>query len=92
MPVLRIKLDVDRSGFDAIAAVDEADIVHLSNDAHIEIGTLRHGMESGKDSVALCFGLPDGKVVVAETSAALFLAAARTITGWQEGRRDRGEP
>ncbi len=106
MPHLIIKLDVDRAGFDALRdlrerhplqtddlgyGVDDGQIIHLGNDAHIEVGTLRGGMESGKDSVAMCFALPDGRVVIAETSAELFIATGRAITGWQEGRRDRGE-
>lgn len=103
MPTLRIKLDVDRTGFDALAGLPPAReddfgghagddrIIHLANDAHIEIGTLRRGMASGKDSVALCFKLPDGRVVIAETSAELFMAAGGAIASWQEGRRDRGE-
>jgi hypothetical protein len=98
MPHLTIKLDVDRRGFDtlggmptAAGGIADGRVVHLGNDAEIEVGTLRHGMASGKDSVALCFKLPDGKIVLAETSAELFLATARAISGWQEGRRDRGE-
>jgi hypothetical protein len=96
MPSLDIKLDVDTNGgFDAINAVPLLDIeeriIHLGEEAYLEIGTLRHGMESGKDSMAFCFSLPDGKVVVAETSVELFVTAARAITAWQEGRKERGE-
>ncbi len=98
MPVLRMKLDVDECGFDALggmksAAEGVADgrVIHLGNDAQIEVGTLRNGTTGGKDSVAMCFALPDGRVVLAETTADLFLATARAITGWQEGRKDRGE-
>jgi hypothetical protein len=92
MPVLHIRLDVDRTGgFDALKELPDAEIIHLSDDAYVEIGTLRHGMVSGKDSVAFCFKLPDGRVAVIETSAELFLAAAGGIGAWQEGRRDRGE-
>jgi hypothetical protein len=98
MPHLTITLDVDQRGFDALsgmgtaaAGVAAGKVIHLGNDAQIEVGTLRQGMQSGKDSVALCFTLPDGKVVIAETSAELFLATARAIIAWQEGRRERGE-
>jgi hypothetical protein len=89
MPVLRIKLDVDEHGFDALAGVPESKVVHVAEP--IEVGTLRAGMQSGKDSVALCIPLPDGRVLVAETSADLYLASARAITGWQKGRRERRE-
>lgn len=96
MPSMNIKLDLDRGGpFDAIQAAgiespgDSDRVIHLTGP--IEVGTLRAGMASGKDSVMFCFALPDGRVVLAETSAELFVTAARSITGWQEGRRDRGE-
>ena len=97
MPHLTIILDVDRrGGFPALEAwrtgeANDGDLIHLADDAHIEVGTLRGGMQSGKDSAAFCFTLPDGKVVVAETSVELILALARAIIGWQEGRAERGE-
>ena len=88
MPELTIKLDVDERGFDSLINVVPDDIIHLVG---FEVGTLRAGTASGKDSVALCFKLPDGRAAIAETSAELYLASARAITGWQEGRRERGE-
>lgn len=103
MPHLTIILDVDkRGGFPAVdaaglagteghEAVASGKLIHLGNDARIEVGTLRHGMQSGKDSCAFCFTLPDGRVVVAETSVELFVSTARAITAWQEGRAERGE-
>lgn len=95
MPHLTMRLDVDRhGGFEALKDITDTEderIIHLTDGAKLEIGTLRGGMKSGKDSVAICFTLPDGHVVVAETSAELFVAAARGITAWQEGRHDRGE-
>ena len=92
MPVLKIKMDVDECGFDAVNPDGSGaeKIVHVP-DAVIEVGTLRAGMTSGKDSVMICVPLPDGRIVLAETSAELFVAAGRAITGWQEGRRERGE-
>ena len=76
MPHLTMRLDVDRNGgFDAIPpGVTDDQLIHLTDDAKLEIGTLRGGMQSGKDSVAFCFTLPDGRVVIAETSAELFFA------------------
>jgi hypothetical protein len=90
MPSMKIKLDVDQSGFDSLIGVVD-DVIHLKGEGYLELGTLRHGMESGKDSVALCFKLPDGRAVIAETSAELYVASARAVTAWQEGRRERGE-
>lgn len=45
----------------------------------IEIAVLENGMASGLPSVAFRIDLPDGQVVVAQTSAVLFLNAARVI-------------
>lgn len=91
MPSLSILLDVDEVGFRGLSGVPARKVIHLANDAQIEIGTMRAGTAAGRDSVAICIPLPDGRVVITETTAALFLTAAAAITGWQEGRRDRGE-
>ena len=45
----------------------------------IGLAVLTNGMQSGKPSVALRIDLPDGKIIVAETSLALFAMAARGI-------------
>lgn len=52
------------------------DVIHLANDTRIEIAGLEGGMASGLPSVAMRLDLPDGRVVVAETSLVLFLTAA----------------
>ena len=84
MPDMKIRPRVDTTGgFDLVAAVDPTKLVHLTNT--IEVGSLSGGMESGQPSVAFCFGLPDGTVVVAETSLALFIAAARGLAAAHEG-------
>lgn len=57
----------------------EADIIHISNDAVAAITGLAGGMKSGQASVTLRLDLPDGKVVLYETSLALFLAAAAAL-------------
>lgn len=55
-------------------------VVHLGNDAKpIQIAVLDGGMTSGRPSVALRFELPDGTTVIAETTARLFVTAARAI-------------
>ena len=43
------------------------------------VGGLPRGMTSGNPSVAIRIDLPDGRVVVAETSLRLFLAAAAAL-------------
>lgn len=84
MPDMKIRPRVDETGgFDEVQGVGLDKIVHLTNT--ITVGSLTSGMESGKPSVAFCFTLPDGRVVVAETSLALFVAAARGLTAAHEG-------
>lgn len=51
-------------------------IIHLGDGSHIEIAALSQGMQSGRPSIAIRIDLPDGNVVIAETSMALFLSAA----------------
>lgn len=46
----------------------------------IKVVVLSGGMASGKASVAIRIDLPDGRTVVAETSARLFASAGRMIT------------
>lgn len=83
---------LDETPFDAMAKLGErlrsedrvpahneeliasGDLIHSTND--IEVGVLPAGMASGKPSVTFCFELPDGRVVLQETSLELFLAAA----------------
>lgn len=84
MPDLRLRPRVDTTGgFDLVTSVAPDKLVHLTNT--IEVGSLSGGMESGKPSVAFCFSLPDGTVVVAETSLELFVAAARGLAAAHEG-------
>lgn len=57
--------------------VDLRKVVYL--DSMIGVTGLENGMKSGKPSVAFRFDLPDGKIVIAETSMALFLTAADAL-------------
>jgi hypothetical protein len=86
---LSIILDVDKRGFPATRGVDESKVIHHTEG--FEVGTLRDGTAGGNDSVALAFKLDDGRVLIAETTAELYVSSARTIEGWQSGRRERGE-
>jgi hypothetical protein len=56
----------------------EDQIIH-TKDAKIEVVCIDHGMGSGKPSVALRVDLPDGQIIISETSARLFCTAARAI-------------
>lgn len=79
MVSLRIILDGD--GVAADLRERGLESIHLGNDVPpIRVSYLSHGMESGKPSVAFIFELPGGKqYVVAETSAALLIAAAQAV-------------
>jgi hypothetical protein len=82
MPALTIVLDVEQNGFGAMRGLEGTDdprLIHLGDDAHIEVGALEAGMASGAPSVAFCFELPNGQVVVAETSMKLLLAATDAL-------------
>ena len=73
MPVMTLNLDGDG----AFEDWKDLDMIHLGNEAPpIRVTVLPGGMASGKPSVAFGFRLPDRRVVVAETSLALFLSAA----------------
>lgn len=55
-------------------------MIHLAEDSPpIRVAYLSGGMAGGKPSVSLIFELPENQYVVAETSAALFVAAANAI-------------
>lgn len=55
-------------------------IIHLGEGAAaIEVAVLNGGLTSGRPSVAIRLELPDGRVVIAETSARLFVSAGRAI-------------
>lgn len=45
----------------------------------IQVATLDQGTEAGRPSVAIRVDLPDGKIMIAETSARLFCTAAKMI-------------
>ncbi len=75
MPMIKIVLDGDG----ALADRDPAKLLEL--EGPITVSGLPGGMQSGKPSVAFWFDLPDGRTVFAQTSMALFLAAARAFRG-----------
>lgn len=76
MPTLITLLNADN----AWPELKDKSIIHLANDAPpIQIGVLDRGMSSGRPSVAIRIDLPDGRYVIAETSARLFVGAARAI-------------
>lgn len=54
-----------------------SDVIHVTDP--IGMTGLAGGMESGATSVAIRIDLPDGRVVIAETSLALLLSAGRAL-------------
>ncbi len=71
---MEIKLDLKGDGAWEDVAED------IEGQAVIErIAVLRGGMESGKSSVAFLVRTSEGKLVMAETSMALFATIARAI-------------
>lgn len=74
MPALKINLQGDG----AFAEEMSGHKVHHVTEAFTVAG-LDHGMRSGAPSVAFCIPLPDGSVVLAETSLALLLTASDAL-------------
>jgi hypothetical protein len=56
------------------------DPIHLPH-AVIAVAALESGMVSGAASIAIRIDLPDGQVVIAETSLAAWIAATCAIRG-----------
>jgi hypothetical protein len=54
-------------------------LVSVPADSPINVALLDRGMASGRPSVAIRLDLPDGKSVIAQTSARLFVTTARAI-------------
>lgn len=79
MPAMNLILHGDG----AFNGRDPANIIHVQS--AFDVVYLDGGMESGKPSVAFGLELPDGTFVVAETSLALFVAAARAMQARSEG-------
>ncbi len=72
MPSLDVHVEGDKCWPDLEARRD--DIIHVTE--HMEVAALSGGMVTGRPSVAFRIDLPDGRVVIAETSMRLFLSAA----------------
>ena len=65
-------------------------VIHLP-DTPWQLATLEKGMVSGAPSAALRLDLPDGRVVIAETSIMALLAALKVIEA-KYGPEAQGEP
>jgi hypothetical protein len=78
VPSLRVNLDGDNAWPDLADKMDQ--VLHL-RDPDWTLVALPGGMTSGSTSVALRINLPDGQVVICETSLAIWLASARALAG-----------
>lgn len=76
MPSIRVILDGDNAWPD----INDRGVIHVT-EAPIQLAALAGGMTSGRTSLAFRIDLPDGNVVVAETSLALFNAAWHALHG-----------
>ncbi len=76
MPLINVML---REGF--VSDYDPEDIIHIggSEGAAIRITALERGMTSGKASVGIGIPMPDGKIILVESSLELFLGAAAVL-------------
>lgn len=72
-------LTINLKGDGAAADVPRDKLIHVAGRKPIQVIVLDGGMASGRPSVALRIDLPDGQVVIAETSARLFCSAGRAI-------------
>ena len=82
--MLSLKVILDGDGCWPDLVNKEVMVTH--ND--IQVALLGGGMTSGKSSVSIRIDLPDGRSVVAETSLALFLAAAKAFSAKTEHERN----
>lgn len=79
MNAIKIITDGEECWPDIAEKIVNGDLIHLSNGNVIEIAMLRGGTKSGKPSLSIRIDLPDGKVVIAETTLDLFVTAARAF-------------
>lgn len=77
MPIIKVSLEEP-----AWPDIADKAVIHLGRDAApIQIAALSGGMSSGAPSVAIRIDLPDGRIVVAETSLRLFQMANAALLG-----------
>lgn len=78
MPTFNLNLSGDRSWPDLEDKKMEDKLIHLPDGAW-NIAVIPGGMASGRPSIALRLDLPDGKVVVTETSLQAWVAATAAM-------------
>ena len=82
MPIINVVFGTEPVWPELAAKYDAGEVYWLGEGAPmIQIAGLEGGMKSGKPSLVIRLELPDGKVVMAETSWALFDAAHAALRG-----------
>ena len=75
-----IGLDLKLEPSEPVWPREEGDVVRFADEASlVDVAVLPRGMASGRPSVAIRLHLEDGSTVIAQTSARLFVTAARAI-------------
>lgn len=84
MNILKVILEGDGCWPELIEKFKKDKVIWLK-DGNVSIAALSKGMTSGKPSISIRIDLPDGKIVVAETSMRLFLSAAEAFKAKYKG-------
>lgn len=80
MPSLNIIPEGDGCWPELAELAADGQLINAMEDrAKISLAFLEAGMQSGKPSITIRIDLPDGRVVITETSGMLFMAAARAF-------------
>ncbi len=78
MPMLSVHTHGDECWPDVAALAADGRVIHLAG-AGLSVARLPGGLTSGKSSVTIRVDLPDGRVVLAETSLALLRTAVQAF-------------
>lgn len=87
MPIMKVFLDapawpdLNPSQVPLTSPPPNTTWLNRNDDPPIQIAAVEGGMQSGAPSVAIRIDLPDGRIVVAETSLRLFQMAAAALLG-----------
>lgn len=87
-----LKLDGDGAWPDLKGKIGTEAVVHVGDGSHVELALLRAGMTSGASSVMFRFDLPDGRVVLFETSLAIFTTAAAALAAKDQAWAAESKP
>ena len=78
MNIIKVILEGDNCWTDLAEKIQDGKVTWLRG-GNISIAALSKGTTSGRPSISIRIDLPDGKVVIAETSLRLFLGAAEAF-------------